>query len=132
VRVCHGEFCGGCGHHSPDDKLADVEARDLVGVEVGQRVELQSDPGRMLGVMVLVFWVPLMAAGVAAWAGSQAALAMGAAPWVGAVACGLVGLVLAGALVRQVDKRSAPGAGLTIARIVDRAGCSSGRVASEE
>ncbi len=132
VRVCHGEFCGGCGHHSPDDKLADVEARDLVGVEVGQKVELHSDSVRMLQVMLLVFWVPLIAAGGAAWAGSEAAVALGLAQWVGAVGCGLAGLVMAGALVRRVDKQSAPGAGLAITRIVDRAACGSAALASEE
>lgn len=124
VRVCHSEFCGGCGHHSPDEELADVEARDLVGVEVGQRVELQSDTTRMLWVMLLVFWVPLLAAGSGAWAGLQAATAVGRAPWMGATFCGLVGLAMAGALVRLVERNSAPGAGVNITRIVS-AGCGS-------
>lgn len=132
VRVCHGEFCGGCGHHSPSDTLADVEARDPVGVKVGQKVELTSDAGRMLQVMVLVFWVPLIAAALGAWGGSVAATALGLAPWVGATVCGLAGLVLAGGLVRKVDRSSAPGAGLTITRVVEAAACGSVRVTDKE
>lgn len=124
VRVCHSEFCGGCGHHSPDEELADVEARDLVGVEVGQRVEVQSDTTRMMWVMMLVFWVPLLAAGSGAWAGFEAATVVGQVPWLGATFGGLIGLAMAGALVRRVERRSAPGAGVNIIRVVG-AGCGS-------
>ncbi len=86
----------------------------------------------MLGVMLLVFWVPLMAAGAGAWAGAEAAAALGWAAWAGGVVCGLVGLALAAALVRRVEKNSAAGAGLTISRIIDSAACGAAAIASEE
>jgi hypothetical protein len=119
VRFCHREFCAGCGHHPPDAEIAEVEVKNPLKASVGDRVEVQSDTGRMLRVMLLVFWAPVLAAALAAWAGWEASLALG---WPGtpfAAFCGLIGLGGAGFVVYRVDRSTAVGTGLTITRVVD-------------
>ena len=106
VKICHGEFCAGCGHHSATDQYVEVEAKNPEGAAVGQRVELESSTQRMLGVMLAVFWLPILAAGFSAWIGWAAASSWGWAPTPTAVVAGALGLVAAGALVYRLEKRA--------------------------
>ncbi|MBN1656321.1 MAG: SoxR reducing system RseC family protein [Deltaproteobacteria bacterium] len=118
VRICHSAFCAGCGHHSPDDEIAEVEAGNPVGAEVGQHVVLDSDDKRMLWVMLLVFWLPVLSAGLLAWAGWHAALVLELSSLAVSAACGLLGLIGAGALIYRVEKSSPAGKGLTIISVL--------------
>lgn len=69
IRVCHGEYCAGCGLHSPEDEFVDVEVKDPIGARPGDRVEFEADAGRMLRTVFLVFWLPLLSAGLLGWIG---------------------------------------------------------------
>ena len=118
VRVCHGEYCGGCGMHSADDEFVEVEVQDSIGTQVGDKVEFESDTARMIRTVFLVFWFPLVAAGLLAWVGWQLAAGLALAPKLGAGVLAAAGLACAIAVVRGVEKRAEAGAGLTIARVV--------------
>lgn len=118
IRVCHGEYCGGCGLHSPEDEFVEVEVRDPVGSRVGDRVEFESDAGRMIRTVFLVFWFPLVTAGLLAWAGWKVSTGLGLAPGLGAAVLGVAAFACAIAALRGVERRTEAGAGLTIVRVV--------------
>jgi hypothetical protein len=118
VKVCHGEYCGGCGLHSPEDEFVEVEVRDPVGTRVGDKIELESDTLRMIRTVFLVFWSPLISAGLLAWAGWLAFAALGFAPQLGAALLGLLGTACAIVAVLGVERRTEAGAGLTVVRVV--------------
>jgi positive regulator of sigma E activity len=118
VKVCHGEYCVGCGMHSPEDEHIEVEVQDPIGVQVGQRVEIGSDPGRMLRSLLLVFWVPLLAVGLLGWLGYAAAGKLGLPAVPGAIVFGVLGLAGAALLIRRAEKRTEAGAGLRILCII--------------
>lgn len=118
VRVCHGEYCAGCGMHSQADEFVEVEVRDPIGARVGERVEFESDAPRMIRAVLLVFWFPLVLAALLAWAGWGASLRLGLFPGLGAAVLGLVGFASAIAVLRSVEARTEAGAGLTIVRVV--------------
>jgi positive regulator of sigma E activity len=118
VRVCHGEHCAGCGMHSPDDAFVEVEVGDSIGTQVGDKVELDSDAARMIRTVFLVFWLPLISAGLLAWGGWELSAGLQLAPELGAAVLAAVGFACAIAVVRGVEKRTEAGAGLTIVRVV--------------
>jgi len=118
VRVCHGEYCAGCGMHSPTDEFVEVEVKDPIGARVGERVEFESDAPRMIRTVLLVFWLPLILAALLAWAGWGASLRLGLSPGLGAAVLGLVGFASAIAVLRGIEVRTEAGAGLTIVRVV--------------
>jgi positive regulator of sigma E activity len=118
IKVCHGEYCGGCGLHSPEDEFVEVEVRDPLGTRVGDKIEFESDTPRMIRTVFLVFWFPLISAGLLAWAGWLVFAALGLAQQLGAVLLGLFGVTCAIVAVRGVERRTEAGAGLTVVRIV--------------
>jgi hypothetical protein len=118
VRVCHGEFCAGCGHHSAEDEIADILARNPIRADIGQHVEVVTDPRRMMAVMVLVFWLPLIFAGLLAWAGWKLSMVIGWTPEPIAAIFGVFGLIAAGILIHRTNKNWAAGSGLTIVRVL--------------
>ena len=118
IRVCHGEYCAGCGMHSPEDESVEVEVKDPIGVREGQKVEMESDASRMIRVVFLVFWLPLVSAGLLAWVGWSVSAGLGLAPALGAAVLGVGGFACAIGLVRGVEGRTEAGAGLTIVGIV--------------
>ena len=118
VRVCHGEYCAGCGMHSPADEFVEVEVKDPIGARVGERVEFESDAPRMIRTVLLVFWFPLISAALLAWAGWEVSLRLGLSPGLGAAVLGLAGFASAIAVLRGVEVRTEAGAALTIVRVV--------------
>lgn len=118
IRVCHGEYCAGCGMHSPADEFVEVEVKNPIGARAGERVELESDAARMIRTVLLVFWFPLIAAALLAWAGWEASLLLGLSPGLGAAVLGLAGFASAIAVLRGVEARTEAGAALTIVRVV--------------
>lgn len=118
VRICHGEYCGGCGHHSADQTQVELDATDPVGVRAGQRVELRNDPVRMLRMMLFVFWFPLLAAALGAWGGDVLAARVGASSAVLATLAGVLALAAAALAVRAVGQRTRPGTGLVVTRVI--------------
>ena len=117
IRVCHGEYCAGCGMHSAQDEFVEVEVKDPIGAGVGERVELESDAARMIRTVLLVFWFPLVSAGFLAWAGWGISVGLELSPELGAAVLGLAGFASAIAVVRGVERRTEAGAGLTIVRV---------------
>jgi positive regulator of sigma E activity len=130
VRVCHGEYCAGCGLHSADEKLIDVAVRNMLKVRAGDRVEVTSDEGQMVRTMFLVFWFPLGMAALLAWIGYEISVRLAwKEPPVLSIALGLVGFAAALLTVYRVGKRTQAGTGLTISRVILDEGitsCSSG------
>lgn len=118
IRVCHGEYCAGCGMHSPADEFVEVEVKDPVGTRVGEKVEFESDPARTIGTVLLVFWFPLISAALLAWAGWAASPRLGLPAGLGAAVLGLAGFASAIAVLRGVEVRTEAGAALTIVRVV--------------
>jgi hypothetical protein len=118
IRVCHGEYCTGCGMHSPEDEFVEVEVKDPIGARVGERVEFESDAARMIRTVLLVFWFPLISAGFLAWVGWGVSAGLELSPELGAAVLGLAGFASAIAVVRGVERRTEAGAGLTIVRLV--------------
>lgn len=117
VRVCHGEYCSGCGLHSPEDKMVDLAVRNAAAAKPGDKVEVVSDTGLMLRTVFLVFWLPLAIAALFAWAGYGIALKVAATGVVGAVALGFVGLAVGIFVIYRAGKKTETGAGLTISRV---------------
>ena len=95
IRVCHGEYCTGCGLHSPEDEVVEVEVKDPIGARVGERVEFESDAARMIRTVLLVFWFPLVLAGLLAWAGWGISAGLEFSPELGAAVLGLAGFASA-------------------------------------
>lgn len=129
VRVCHGEYCAGCGLHSADEKLIDVAVRNVLKVNAGDRVEVVSDEGRMVRTMFLVFWFPLGMAALLAWIGYELSLVLAwKEPLFLSIPLGIVGLAAALLAVYRVGKRTQAGTGLTISRVIldEELSCSSG------
>jgi positive regulator of sigma E activity len=118
VRVCHGEHCAGCGMHSADDEFVEVEVGDSIGTQVGDKVELESDALRMIRTVFLVFWLPLISAGLLAWVGWELSARLELAPELGAAVLAAAGFACAIAVVLGVEKRTEAGAGLTIVRVI--------------
>ena len=119
VRVCHGEYCAGCGLHGADEKLIDVAVRNLLKVRPGDRVEVVSDEGRMVRTMFLVFWFPLMLAALSAWGGFELGAKLGwKDPTIASIALGFIGFALGLLGVYRVEKKTEAGAGLTISRVL--------------
>jgi positive regulator of sigma E activity len=104
--------------HSPEDEFVEVEVKDPIGVGEGQKVTFESDSSRMIRVVFLVFWLPLVSAGLLAWVGWSVSAALGLVPALGAAVLGVGGFAGAIALVRRVEGRTEAGAGLTIVGIV--------------
>jgi positive regulator of sigma E activity len=129
VRVCHGEYCAGCGLHSAEEKLIDVAVRNLLKVNPGDRVEVTSDEGRMVRTMFLVFWLPLVLAASFAWLGFEVAVKLTSTdPKLVSAALALFGLIVGLFVVYRVGKRTEAGAGLTISRVLldEEITCSAG------
>jgi positive regulator of sigma E activity len=130
VRVCHGEYCAGCGLHSAEDKLVDVAVRNMLKAKVGERVEVTSDEARMVRTMFFVFWFPLAIAALLAWLGYMIGARFASTdPTTFAVLAGLLGVALGLWAVYRAGKRTQVGAGLTISRVLldeEGAACSSG------
>jgi positive regulator of sigma E activity len=130
VRVCHGEYCAGCGLHSADDEFVELAVRNMLKAKVGERVEVTSDEARMVRTVFLVFWFPLAIAALLAWLGYLiGARFTSADPTAVAVLAGLLGLALGLWAVYLAGKRTQVGAGLTISRILldeEGASCGSG------
>lgn len=118
IRVCHGEYCAGCGMHSQEDEYVEVEVKDPLGTREGDRVEFESDAARMLRTVFLVFWFPLVSAGLLAWIGWRISTGLELSPQLGAGLLGAAGFAAAIAVVRRVERRTEDGAGLTVARII--------------
>jgi positive regulator of sigma E activity len=96
----------------------EVEVKDPIGVGEGQKVTFESDSSRMIRVVFLVFWLPLVSAGLLAWVGWSVSTALGLVPALGAVVLAVGGFAGAIGLVRRVEGRTEAGAGLTIVGIV--------------
>ncbi len=118
IRVCHGEYCAGCGMRSAEDEFVEVEVVDPIGTRTGDKVEFESDAARMIRTVFLVFWLPVLATGLLAWAGWKISAGLEFSPGIGAVVLGVAGLGCAIATVRRVERRTEAGAGMTIARII--------------
>jgi positive regulator of sigma E activity len=129
VRVCHGEYCAGCGLHSADEKLIDVPVRNLLKVNPGDRVEVVSDEGQMVRTMFLVFWFPLLFAALSAWGGFEVGAQIGwKDPSILSIALGFVGFAIGLLIVYRIGKKTEAGTGLTISRVLldEELTCSSG------
>jgi sigma-E factor negative regulatory protein RseC len=118
IRVCHGEYCAGCGMHSSESEFIEVEVADPIGARAGDRVEFESDAARMIRTVFLVFWFPLFATGLLGWIGWEISVGLALSPWLGAAVLGVAGLACAIAMVRRVERRTEAGAGMRIARII--------------
>jgi len=108
--------------HSPDDQFVEVEVGDSIGTQVGDKVELESDAARMIRTVFLVFWLPLVSAGLLAWVGWELSAGLELAPELGAALLAAAAFAGAIAVVRGVEKRTEAGAGLTIVRVISEDG----------
>jgi positive regulator of sigma E activity len=121
IRICQGEHCGHCSAGTHSTRPTEVQVQDSLGVQPGQHVEIEVETMPMLRALLLVFWMPLLVAGVGALAGSSlgetGVMSHVAGAWLGGVA----GFLTAVLLVWRAEKRTRAGAGLRILRIIPAA-----------
>ncbi len=118
IKVCHGEYCVGCGMHDPTQTHVEFEAEDPIGVEVGQHVEFEAKKGRMFFAVLLVFWLPLLflALGAGIGYGFASALEM-TNSWLPIIFTAVF-FVLGIVIVYFVGKKTKAGAGMVVLRVV--------------
>ncbi len=80
----------------------------------------------MIRTMFLVFWSPIVVAGLLGWGGWALAGALGLPPIAGALVLGAAGLALALFGILQVERRTEAGSGLTVVRVLPGGGCTKG------
>lgn len=61
IKVCHQDYCSGCGHHSTNDAFVEIAVSDPIGVKIGQHIEFETNTIRMLLTILFVFWLPIIA-----------------------------------------------------------------------
>lgn len=120
VRIAQGTSCSeGCGECHIGETLY-VTARDPIGVEQGQQVEVDFKSGGMVGTVLLVFWMPLILGGLGYWLGDQAGLMFLGSPStaLSVVLC-ILAIALAIAIIVMVERRlSRKNRNLVITRLV--------------
>lgn len=115
IKVSRASMCegchkmsgdGGCGGHceitglvAGNGKTMTARAQNSIGAAVGDRVEVESDSGRVIGYAALVFILPIIVCGLFYWLGSLIFDST-----LGSVLVSVVGFVLTFALIAVFDK----------------------------
>jgi len=120
ISVCHKEFCTGCGHHDADQEQVEIKVLDPVGVVAGQKIEFMVDSRRMLSSVLLVFWAPILAAALGAFAGGGLAQYLGLNKTMGMCILGAVSCIIILMIIYVIGKKIRPGDGFIIKRVIPK------------
>ncbi|RJO73054.1 MAG: hypothetical protein C4523_02230 [Myxococcales bacterium] len=124
VESCRQNACEECREGSCETGSAFfLRALNNVGAKPGAQVEVRLSSGRMLGSVLLVFWLPLILGGLGYLAGEAIGERLfGAAnAWL-AAASALTGVAVAIVFIILAERRAAAsGRGCEVVRIIDPA-----------
>ena len=126
VQVPREAHCDSCGCEEGErsacaaDEALFITASDPIGVERGDKVEVQFGSTRMLGTILLVFWLPLLMGGVGYALGSLLGEALWGQPSEGLGALlAVTTLVPSVFLIVRVERKSRASAqGCRITRVL--------------
>jgi len=118
IRVQHGEYCANCGLHDPSQTQVELDVVDPIGVNPDQVVEFESKSSTMLPVMLLVFWLPILAAALGAFLGHLLANTINIERELPMSILAILFFIVGTLIVYKTGKRVKAGTGLTILRVV--------------
>ena len=115
IKVCKGsgECQGGTCRHYDNGPIIEMAIVNMIGAEVGDKVEFNSDPKKMMAAVLLVFWFPLVFSGFGAGLGIY--LAKGKLV---IAALGILFLAIASLIVWLINKKIPVGTGVTATKIL--------------